>query len=179
MKKNIFEAAADIFETAKVDYVLIGGFAVNTYGIARNTADVDFLAPEEDRVKLLKEFEKHDFKISNQTPIFARLTSEKFTMDLDLLFVDAETLKEVAAHGKSVTITGRMLKVPSIDHLIALKLHAIKNDSAREASDTADIVELIRSVKINPTEASFRALCLKHGSASLYEKILTLTGDKK
>lgn len=43
------------FERAKVDYVLVGGVAVNLHGILRATEDIDFfLRPTPDNVQRLR-----------------------------------------------------------------------------------------------------------------------------
>ena len=72
-----------------------------------------------------------------------------------------------------MTIAGRKFTVPSVEHLIALKLHSIKNNpKLRENKDMADIVELIGVNKIEVRKDSFRDLCLKYGNKELYDKIL-------
>jgi hypothetical protein len=66
-----------------------------------------------------------------------------------------------------------MLGVPCLNHLIALKLHAIKyNPKIREYRDLPDIIELIRINKINTKDVEFKNLCLKYGREELYNKIL-------
>ena len=92
---------------------------------------------------------------------------------------DEETLKKISEEGKETKISGLLFKVPSLLHLIALKLHAIKQDPRRELQDLQDITELIRRNKINVKMPAFRDLCLKHGSERLYNMIIQYTQDKK
>ena len=178
MKKDIFELTTEIFKKAGVEHVLIGGFAVNFYGASRQTADVDFLIADEDREKVLTAFEKAGYKLKEEGPIFARLLPPASFMDLDLLFVNRQTLQRISKNAKSVKLAGTELHIPSLEHLIALKLHAIKNDRERELMDLSDIVRLIRSNKMNIKSDSFKKLCLQHGDKALYQKIMEAAGGK-
>lgn len=62
--------------------------------------------------------------------------------------------------------------VPSVNTLIALKLHALKNNfKLRENKDLSDIIELIRINKISYKTKEFKELCLKFGTEEIYQKI--------
>ncbi len=62
--------------------------------------------------------------------------------------------------------------VPSVHHLIALKLHALKNNSAgRMVKDMGDIAALVQQHKIDIKSETFKALCLKFGGAAIYQRI--------
>jgi hypothetical protein len=41
--KKIFQLLIDFFEQEKIDYALIGAFALKAYGYVRATQDVDFI----------------------------------------------------------------------------------------------------------------------------------------
>jgi len=41
--KNVFQLMIEMFEREKIDYALIGGFALNAYGYGRATQDVEYL----------------------------------------------------------------------------------------------------------------------------------------
>ncbi|MCG3205017.1 MAG: hypothetical protein KCHDKBKB_01734 [Elusimicrobia bacterium] len=94
------------------------------------------------------------------------------TKDIDFLFTDEETLKAVIRDGQEITISGEPFIVPSLDHLIAMKLHAIKqNPERRELKDLLDIAALIKENNIDIESDSFRNLCLQYGSQKSYEKL--------
>ena len=61
--------------------------------------------------------------------------------------------------------------MPSVFHLIALKLHSIKNNPKREITDFPDIIRLISYNNIDVDSGDFRALCLRFGTEDLYERI--------
>ena len=171
---NIFHLVSDVFTKEKVASVLIGGFAVNYYKVTRQTADVDFLITRDSFEKIIGLLEKEGFKKDVAQEVFARLVAEKeYLMDLDFMFVDKETLDKIIKEGKKITIAGEKFTVPSLNHLIALKLHAIKyNPGIREYRDLSDIMELIRVNKVGVQDEEFKNLCLKYGTEELYLKIL-------
>jgi len=170
---TIFHLISSVCSQRNISCVLIGGFAVNYYKVTRQTADVDFLITKDDYDKILNLLEEEGFKQDYAQEVFARLTTEKsYLMDLDFMFVDKETLDKIIKEGKHITIDGEKFIVPSLLHLIALKLHAIKyNPKIREYKDLADIIELIRMNKIDTRGSEFKSLCLKYGTEELYNKI--------
>ncbi len=171
---TIFHLISSVCNLKKVSCVLIGGFAVNYYKVTRQTADVDFLITKDDFDKILNLLEKEGFKQDYAQEVFARLTTEKgYLMDVDFMFVDKDTLDKIIKESKQINIAGAKLIVPSLLHLIALKLHAIKyNPKIREYKDLMDIIELIKVNKVAIKSAEFKALCLKYGTEELYNRIL-------
>lgn len=171
---NIFQIISSVFTNKGVTAVLIGGFAVNYYKVSRSTADIDFLITKEDFEKISGLLEKKGFKKGQEQEVFARLLGEKSNlMDVDFMFVDKDTLDKIIKEGKLIKIAGENFIVPSLSHLIALKLHAIKyNPLIREYRDLPDIIELIRINKFDIKNAEFKNLCLKYGTQELYDKIL-------
>ncbi|MCK4244022.1 MAG: nucleotidyltransferase [Candidatus Omnitrophica bacterium] len=171
---TIFHLISTEFEKAEIPYVLIGGFAVNYYGVTRQTANVDLLITKENVAKALELLKRSGYKQGLMQEVFARLENNKtYLMDIDLMFVDKETLTRIIKDGKKIKIAGKRFVVPSLNHLIALKLHSIKfNPKIREFKDLPDIINLLRMNKVNVRTDRFRKLCLKYGTKELYRKIL-------
>lgn len=174
-QSTIFHLISSVSKNKNVFCVLIGGFALNHYKVSRQTADVDFLITKSDYEKIMPLLEKEGYKQDYAQEVFARLVSlEPHLMDLDFMFVDKQTLDAIAEEGKEIFVAGQEFIVPSVDHLIALKLHAIKhNPKIREFKDFLDIGELIKANKIDIKSNEFRNLCLRYGTKELYEKIVT------
>ena len=170
---NIFQLVSDVFGQKGVTAVLIGGFAVNYYKVTRQTADADFLITKDDFERIVVLLEKEGFKKDYAQDVFARLTADKkYLMDVDFMFVDKDTLDKIIKEGQKANIAGEDFMVPSLYHLIALKLHAIKyNRKIREYKDLADIIELVRVNKVAVGDDEFKQLCLKYGTPELYDKI--------
>lgn len=171
---TVFHLVSYVCSSKNISLCLIGGFAVNYYKVTRQTIDVDFLITKSDFDKILSLLIDEGFKQDYTQEVFARLTTGKpYLMDLDFMFVDKETLDKIIQEGNQISIARKKFIVPSLLHLIALKLHAIKyNPKIREYKDLADILELIKVNKIDIKDNEFKNLCLKYGREELYHKIL-------
>ena len=170
---TIFDLIAAEFQKAGITYLLIGGFAVNAYKVTRFTLDVDFLMAEEDREKAASILEQAGFRERTHHQNFSGWgENPRYPTKVDLLFTDRQTLQAVWDQGKAVKIAGCELKVPSLEHLIAMKLHAIKQQpERREWKDWMDIIQLIKIHQVDTKSETFRKLCLKFGTADLYQRI--------
>ena len=104
---------------------------------------------------------------------FAQLQNNHLSlMDVDFMFVDHDTISKIIKEGERLKIAGQTFIVPSLYHLIALKLHSIKyNPKIRITKDLPDIINLIRINDINIKDKEFKEVCLKYGTADIYDKI--------
>ena len=171
---TIFHLISEISNKSGVSCVLIGGFAVNYYKVTRQTVDVDFLITKEDFDKISEQLKKAGFELEFTEEVFTRFKgNNRYLMDIDFMFVDKDTLTKIIKDGKEISIAKQKFIVPSLNTLIALKLHAIKhNQKLREYKDLPDIINLIRTNKVNHRSEEFRDLCLKYGTKELYRKIM-------
>lgn len=170
---SVFHLIGEITHEKDVSCVLIGGFAVNYYRVSRNTADIDFLITKEDFEKILDSLKKAGYKESFAQENFAQLESTQLALrDVDFMFVDRSTLDKILSEAGSLTIVGQKFLVPSLNHLIALKLHAIKNNEKnRLMKDLPDILSLIKNNGIDVKNEDFKNLCLKFGTEEIYQRI--------
>ena len=153
--------------------MLIGGFAVNFYKASRNTQDVDFLTTRENFDKILDLLKKEGFRGEQLHETFARFKAGKLHyMDIDFMFVDKDVFEKIVKDGRQAIVGGQKFMVPSLFHLIALKLHSIKDNKKREYKDLLDIIDLIRNNKVDIKSEEFKELCLKYGNESLYKRIV-------
>ena len=172
--QTVFHLISSALKEKNVACVMIGGFAVNYYKVTRQTADVDFLITKEDFKKIRALLEKEGYKQDYSQDFFIRLKSNSFyLMDLDFMFVDEETLEKIIKKAKKMHIAKLEFLVPSVEHLIALKLHSIKhNPKLRKNKDLPDIINLINVNKVNVKNKAFKKMCLKYGTKDLYNDIL-------
>ena len=105
---------------------------------------------------------------------FAQFKSTKPSlMDVDFMFVDQNTFDKICKDAVSCRIGKWEFVLPSLDHLIALKLHSVKSSyKLRWTKDLPDIINLIRTNKIDVRSAKFKELCKNFGTPELYQKIL-------
>ena len=155
--------------------LVIGGHALAAHGVARQTVDVDCLIAVENRQALDAHLRIGGFERRGETENFARYSHPSdLVPDVDVLFVDASTFDKLHVGGIPLQRGSTKLQAPALPHLIALKLHAIRNNSAREAGDLGDIARLLRA---NPGALSSRelvALCTQFGPPGIETKLQTL-----
>ncbi len=175
-ERSVFHLISDLTHQEGVPCILIGGFAVNYYKVTRQTADVDFLITKEDFDRILNFLEKAGYKKGLTQDNFVQLKSNRLSlMDIDFMFVDQETLSKIQSEGEQLKIAGQRFVVPSLNHLLALKLHSMKyNPKIRFSKDFPDIVSLIRINEVNIKDKKFRGLCLKYGTAEMYQQLLEI-----
>lgn len=172
--ESVFHLISDLTGKERVSCILIGGFAVNYYKVTRQTADVDFLITKAGYEKIIVHLEKVGYKKDFIQENFAQLKSSQLSLlDVDFMFVDQDTLTKILKESKEIEIANQKLLVPSLNHLIALKLHSIKyNPKLRLSRDLPDIINLIRINDLGYQNDEFKELCLKFGSNEIYSKIL-------
>ena len=170
---TVFHLISDVTKREGVPCVLIGGFAINYHRVTRLTRDVDFLITEEDYNKIANFFEKLGYKRNLEHQNFAQLKSNQVSlMDVDFVFVEQETLNKIMDEGEKFKIVGQTFIVPSLNHLIALKLHSYKsNPKLRLAKDFPDIISLIRNNNVNIKDEEFKKMCLKYGTEEIYQRM--------
>jgi hypothetical protein len=90
--------------------------------------------------------------------------------------VTADTFAKLMATSESRFTLGLETRVPSLENLLALKLHAARHAPPRRRhKDLIDIFALIDANGVNVTSDSFRKLCDKYGTAELYADIIKAT----
>ena len=171
---TVFHLISSISSDKGIIIVLIGGFAVNSYKVTRQTVDIDFLITKSDFEKIHGLLGEQGYREDYVNEVFVKFrTDSDYLMDLDFIFIDKKTLDKIIKEGKEISIAKQNFIVPSLDHLIALKLHSIKNNpNLRITKDLPDIIELIRANKINVENNGFKELCKKYGTQELYNEIL-------
>ena len=174
--KDVFLVMAEQCQKAGVPFVLVGGFAVNFHHVTRNTTDVDFLMLEEDFTKLTPFLAEAGYSQVMKQHLYARVRKENepsgIFLDIDILFTDPQSFRTLLGEASDWDLDGMKIKVVSLNHLIAMKLHSLKNNpTGREDPDFSDLVKLVCLNQIDVLSDRFRALCLKFGNQEIYDKI--------
>ena len=145
---------ADLTASARdagLRFLLIGGHAVNAAGYGRVTADVDLLVLADDRETWA-----------------AMLTRKGYT-----------TFDQMLAASTTVEMEGSPVPIPSRQHLIALKLHALKTGAVeRQGRDFQDVVGLLRAGNLAVRSAEVRHLFERYGTMEWYEKTCAALGGR-
>lgn len=170
---SIFNVLGSIFKKHNIQAILVGGYAVITYKVQRMTFDIDILLTTTDFEKVENDIVNLGYSYINKTDAFVQLkNSDLYFRDLDFILTDENTYQKICNEGMLVTIAQEKFIVPSIFHIIAMKLHAITFNPDREMKDLADIVQLIANNQLDPKEDKIKVLFLNYNANELYEKVL-------
>jgi hypothetical protein len=161
-----------------LSYLVIGGHAVNAYGEPRATLDVDFLVRKDDRARWQELLKGEGFKLMRDESTFLQF-SPPYGIEwrLDLMLVNSATFEKLTAKSRIVEMLGIKTRVPTVEHLIALKLHALKHGpQERFEKDFGDVLTLTRNSGLDPKSESYRQLFDQFGTVELYERLLERLG---
>ena len=174
--RTLFHMLSCKLKEAGIPPVLIGGYAVNAHKVTRQTLDVDLLMTEDDYRRLLPPLRHAGCEEVLHGRLFARIRHPALSlMEVDMVFVDGKTRDGVVKEGKEVELEGEKFFVPSLNHLFALKLHAMKQNIRRRGfRDLQDILDLANANGVDIEKPEFRDLFLKYGPQEIYEEILGL-----
>ena len=152
--------------------VIIGGHAVRAYGYARQTVDFDCMIAVKSVDELSEFLRQYGYTEAGRTGAFVRYVFRDRTQgDLDVLPVDAETFAKIYGESRVIDAGLLAMRVPKPIHLIALKLHAIKNNGKRELKDGADIVEIMRLHGGEISDDELKAVCNRYAPRGFFEKL--------
>jgi hypothetical protein len=165
---DIFAAVAEASARQGLPVLVIGGHAVNAYGYLRTTLDADFLVCTDDFAAWRQVFESFGYRWQGQTEAFAKLDppdTETPALPVDIMLVSRETFLKLTDGQRELEFGPTRLRVPQPLHLIALKLHAMKNDERRRlGKDLPDILQLIRLCGIDPAGVEFRRIVERYAN---------------
>ncbi len=171
---GFFQTIQDEAQKRNLRFLVIGGLAVNMHKFSRDTADLDLLVLKDAREAWLDLFAKLGYVIYADRGVFVQLTPPAAgAWPADLMFVNSDTFSQMMSAALEVDMFGARLSIPSLDHLLALKVHALKHGHlGRFGKDLLDVDNLIRINKVDVRSEKFRLMFLKYGSAELYEKVV-------
>jgi len=170
---GLFQQISSEGKKRELQFLVIGGLAVNVHGYTRDTADLDLLIQQEARDVWLRFFLELGYTVYQDKGVFIQLTPPKDgAWPVDLMLVRGPTFQPMLAAGVKTEMYGANVMVPTLEHLLALKLHALKHGHiGRFLKDYLDVENLIRINRIDLHAENIRQLFEKHGTVELYEKV--------
>ncbi len=170
--KSVLQLLMEIAAKNQISVLLIGGYALQAYGVTRQTLDVDVLISEAHAGLMDAGLLQAGYSQVARSEIFARYRHTSVILpDVDVLFVDSETARKMSQEAMPYTVADASCLVPALSHLLGMKLHAIRMNPRREARDFADLVELIRSNPGSISNDELRHLCTTYGPEGIWEKL--------
>jgi hypothetical protein len=160
-------------QAPKLPFVIIGGYAVGAHGHTRATFDVDFLVHRADHDSWMQRIKATGLNLFAETRPFAQFTQPQGGDGLDLMFVDDQTFDQIWSASEERDFGDKRARVPCLDHLLALKLHALKQALPHRTSKDAEDVEMLaRRNRLDLRDPRYEELFLKYGNREIYETFL-------
>ncbi|HMO50399.1 MAG TPA: nucleotidyl transferase AbiEii/AbiGii toxin family protein [Kiritimatiellia bacterium] len=151
---------------------MIGGLAVNHYGYSRATADIDFMIVASDAANIRRTMTGYGFVNVDERENVIFFSQPGQPVRVDFLRVDHNTMMKLLDDAQSVEFQGRLVMVPSVSNLIAMKLFALKQSwDRRMAKDLPDIVTLARIHELDP-EQNIKPLALQFADEFIYQQVV-------
>ena len=155
-------------------FLLIGGHAINAYGISRQTGDIDLLVRRRQKHKWLELLTKLRYSVGQDDDRFSRFRPDTIVAwPIDLMYVDDETFDKLFAESQGSDLGIVIVRVPSARHLAILKIHALKHFQAhRNAKDYNDLIQLLGSKRAEISAEDLKALCERYADLNLFNRII-------
>ena len=143
--KKMFKLMADYFRENEIDYALIGAFALSAYGYMRATGDIDFIVRRENQNELIAYLESLGFETIHRSTGYSNHAHKLSGLgQIDFVYVTGQTAAAVFGEARKMPVLGDLnMPVAKPEHLVALKVFAIKNDPSRRLREMADIEYLL------------------------------------
>ena len=134
--------------------------------------DCECAIAADDETKLADYFTRNEWNIVYRTPFFAkfRLLSTG-TPVIKVLFLDPTTFGQLLAGSFERAFGEITVRIPSLIHVIAMRLQSLKNEPNREIEDLPDILTLLRANKGRWKADELDAVCKRFGPRGIYIRI--------
>jgi hypothetical protein len=160
-------------EDKDLPFLLIGGHALNGYGISRQTGDIDFIVRAQDRTRWSELLKKLKYNLFQDDSFFSRFKQDEIAAwPIDLMYVDSETFAKIYEKSQLMSVGIADIKVVSLRHLLTLKIHALKvYQEHRYAKDYGDVLALLRHKDSRISIDELGSLCERYATKELFLKL--------
>jgi hypothetical protein len=143
---EVLRTFASFFEREGIRYAVAGGLAIHAWGHSRTTHDIDFAVDGSAQQRVLAFAESVGYRTVHVSSGYSNHQHPNETFGyVDILYVYADTAERLFAAAGHRLIAGEVqAPVPKPEHLIAMKVQAIKNAPRRVPIDVPDIEFLLR-----------------------------------
>jgi hypothetical protein len=148
--QEIFETVTSFLEENRINYAVIGGFALYGFGYVRATRDIDFVVRFEDQPTLVNFLLSLGFETIQCSSAFSNHVHPIGGLQVDLMYVAGGTADQIfSSVQKRIIFKNKKFPVVSAEHLIAMKLFAASNSPDRLLKDLADIKEILSNAEVD------------------------------
>ncbi len=151
---RVFATVSGFLEGEGFPVAVVGAFGLHAFGVTRATRDLDFLTDAAARSKTVAFLESLGYETLYASDGYSNhLHADPALGRVDFVYVSGETRKQLFLGARErLSLGGRAALVPRAEHLIAMKVQAMKNDPARSFQDLADIRSLLLLPHVDAAE---------------------------
>lgn len=145
--EKVFRLLIENFQKNKINFAIIGGFALHTAGLTRATADIDFIVAKEDMSKVKTIILSYGYELLHESEDVANFLGKLVELGrVDFLLAHRKYTRAMLERAEEKEILNGKFKVKVIktEDIIGLKVQSSSNDPKRYHQDMADIESLIR-----------------------------------
>lgn len=159
---------AKFFDAEKIRFAVIGGVGIGSYGLSRTTVDLDLVVEASAQEELIRFLESLGYETLYRSTGYSNHDHPQPAQGgIDIVYVGDETGRKIFEAARILEGPGGMrILVPSPEHLIAMKVVAMKNDPSRTYQDMADIKFLLTLPNVDREQV--RSQFAKHGLLERY-----------
>jgi len=176
--KTIFRSLIGFFKQAEIDYALVGAFALKAYGYLRATQDVDFLVRGAHQSRIIAYLESLGYETIYRSAGYSNHAHPLVNLGrIDFIYVEGKTADIILSETRPLLVLDD-ISVPVVraEHLIALKVFAMKNDPERSFREMADIQCLLKLPGLDLEE--IRGYFEKYGQIEKYDELTKREKEK-
>jgi hypothetical protein len=172
---EVLKRIAETAEERGLSFLVVVGHALNAWGVSRQTCDLDLMVPENELEKWKEMLGELGYLSPCEHEGFLQYgPPARGAWPLDLLVVNLSTFAKLRQASASTTLKGVSCRVPSVDHLLAMKFHALKFVHGVTALKyLQDVHSLLARTSRAVTDDDVRELCLGHGNQEVYERLVS------
>jgi len=138
------EGPWEVFAECADWLLVIGGHAVQSYGMDRLTYDCDCAVLDRNEETLKAKLASIGYVLNDRQAHFSRYVHlGRQRAVVDVMRLDAKTFALLSTGARETQIGEKCVRVPRAFHLLAMKLHALKQNPERAHKDWADICHLL------------------------------------
>jgi hypothetical protein len=170
---KVLDELARFFDARQVPFAVIGGVGIAGYGMSRITMDLDLVVDGSAQDEVVDFLETLGYQTLYRSSGYSNHQHPLTELGgVDLVYLRGETSRRVFEATRRLSGPGaREIPVPSPEHLIAMKVVAMKNDPSRAYQDLADIRFLLSLPGVDRDEV--KRQFEKHGLLERYRELET------
>jgi hypothetical protein len=142
---RVLDTMGVFFEREGARFAVIGAFGLHAYGISRATLDLDLVTEAAAQPATVAFLESLGYETLHRSAGYSNHVHAMPALGrVDLMYIDAETSRILFGGCRMLALpSGRPVPVPRPEHLVAMKVQAIKHNPRRTHRDLADIQDLL------------------------------------